>query len=257
MLRKADVRTLWEEKSPGVFDCAPGSRIDEAIDEAIELARQRSERVSFEFNGVTVMVEGGSSHGLLYRDWSRAMSGYIDGPVGPFPGELTAADLSSDAAKLAEEERRRAASSAVAREKWATRKATLDERLSNASPLDLAKPTEWAQWVAKNTDPYGSGVIVYAERWARIMQAEMAAGKELEDIAESTSHDADVDGITGFMYGCAVSGLARMWAHGERLRRWHNLKTQLRDEGERANESGGVLNPAVFSIGPAQEGGAT
>jgi hypothetical protein len=40
-----------------------------------------------------------------------------------------------------------------------------------------------------------------------------------------------------------------VWKHGEALRLWHNLKTQIRDEGEKANESGGVLNPACLSIG--------
>jgi hypothetical protein len=59
----------------------------------------------------------------------------------------------------------------------------------------------------------------------------------------------DNDGITGFMYGCAVSILSKVWIHGEQLRRWHNLKTQLRDEGEKANQTGGVLNPALLCIG--------
>ena len=37
--------------------------------------------------------------------------------------------------------------------------------------------------------------------------------------------------------------------YGDQLRRQHNLKTQLGNEGEKANESGGVLNPALLSIG--------
>ena len=77
----------------------------------------------------------------------------------------------------------------------------------------------------------------------------MFAGDELEDIAEETSHSADTDGITGFMYGAAVSTLASSWKHGERLRCWHNLDTQLGNEGKRANESGGTLNPAILNIG--------
>lgn len=51
------------------------------------------------------------------------------------------------------------------------------------------------------------------------------------------------------MYGCAVGMLAKAWKHGEDLRRWHNLKTQLANEGEKANEQGGVLNPALLRIG--------
>lgn len=51
------------------------------------------------------------------------------------------------------------------------------------------------------------------------------------------------------MYGCAVSILSQVWIHGEELRRWHNLDSQIGTEGEKANESGGVLNPAVLNIG--------
>lgn len=109
-------------------------------------------------------------------------------------------------------------------------------------------------WKAANdanppSEPYGHRVITYAEDWANFMEREMAAGHSLEDCAERTSHEADTDGITGFMYGAAVSVLSYVWAHGEALRRWHNLKTQIGTEGERANESGGVLNPALLNIG--------
>ena len=76
----------------------------------------------------------------------------------------------------------------------------------------------------------------------------MEKGEKLEDVANECSNEADTEGITGFMYGAAVSVLASCWEHGEELRRWHNLKTQIRDEGEKANESGGVLNPALLNI---------
>jgi len=32
------------------------------------------------------------------------------------------------------------------------------------------------------------------------------------------------------------------------LRKWHNIKTQIGNEGEKANASGGVLNPALLNI---------
>lgn len=107
----------------------------------------------------------------------------------------------------------------------------------------------WDKWRTNNTDPYGSAVIRYAARWAAMMEACMIAGQKLEDVAKQASHDADVEGITGFMYGAAVTVLASCWEHGEALRRWHNRDTQLHDEGDRANEEGGVLNPAVLSLG--------
>ena len=107
----------------------------------------------------------------------------------------------------------------------------------------------WDAGKANNTDPYGARVYSYAEDWANLMEAKMAAGKSLADVAGPTSITADTDGITGFMYGAAVSVLSHVWKHGEALRRWHNHETQIGDEGDRANETGGVLNPAILNIG--------
>lgn len=109
--------------------------------------------------------------------------------------------------------------------------------------------TEYAEYKAKNSgDGYSLAVVTYTERWAELMEKEIEAGKTVEQCAKQTSHDADSEGITGFMYGCAVQALAHFWEHGEILRRWHNLDTQIRDEGEKANASGGVLNPAILNI---------
>lgn len=104
-------------------------------------------------------------------------------------------------------------------------------------------------WKSKNTDPYGAAGFRYLEAWANLMEARIAVGEKLQDIAEATSHEADTEGITGFMYGCAVSVLSKCWVHGEALRRWHNKKTQIGNEGDLANDNGGVLNPALLNIG--------
>lgn len=112
---------------------------------------------------------------------------------------------------------------------------------------------EWDKAVALNTDPYGACVVQFAEAWADAMEAKMAEGAALADVAKATGSEVDNRpefGITGFMYGCAVSMLSRCWAHGEELRRWHNLDTQIGTEGEKANASGGVLNPALLSARP-------
>lgn len=116
----------------------------------------------------------------------------------------------------------------------------------------------WDQCVANNTDPYGAACVRYAARWASLMEQEIgaqandAAEHTLRSCAKRTGHDADVEGITGFMYGAAVAILSRVWVHGEVLRRWHNLDTQIGDEGQRANVRGGVLNPAVINFKAAR-----
>ena len=55
-----------------------------------------------------------------------------------------------------------------------------------------------------------------------MMEERIANGEKIEDIAKELSHKADTEGITGFMYGCAVSILLQCWEYGEELRRWHN-----------------------------------
>lgn len=115
--------------------------------------------------------------------------------------------------------------------------------------MKLKDAEGWAKAQAANTEPYGNAILIYAERWADLMEAKLAEGHTLADIARPTSSEANTEGITGFMYGAAVSMLAQAWAHGEELRRWHNLDTQIGDEGVRANESGGTLNPALLNIG--------
>lgn len=98
----------------------------------------------------------------------------------------------------------------------------------------------WNQGLKKNQDSYGAAIYRYAETWAKLMQLELSDGKELKDIADQTSHAADTEGITGFMYGAAVYILASTWIHGEELRKWHN-----KDYG---HEGEGVVNPAIITI---------
>lgn len=115
--------------------------------------------------------------------------------------------------------------------------------------LKAGTEKEYEEYKAKNTDPYGGRVVSYGEDWAKLMEARMEAGETIPQMAEATSREADTDGITGFMYGCAVNALSHFWEHGETLRRWHNKETQIGTEGDKANETGGVLNPALLSIG--------
>jgi len=114
--------------------------------------------------------------------------------------------------------------------------------------MNLKDAAGWGEAKAANTDPYGGRVMSYAEDWANFMEREIAKGQTLEQCADRTSREADTDGITGFMYGAAVATLAAVWEHGDALRRWHNLKTQIGNEGEKANESGGTLNPALLNV---------
>ena len=105
---------------------------------------------------------------------------------------------------------------------------------------------DYKDWIDKNTDPYGRVCFTYAERWAEMLEnlIESSADEPMKvvvDNADRLSHEADVERITGFMYGCAVSILSQCWKYGEELRKWHNKEYNY--------DGNGVVNPAVLTIG--------
>lgn len=115
--------------------------------------------------------------------------------------------------------------------------------------MNIVQPEKWAHIQAVNSgDHYSHRCVTYAEQWADLMEAKLAAGESLESVASSAASEADTDGITGFMYGAAVSILSEVWEHGDRLRRWHNLDIQVGNEGQIANEKGTTLNPALLVV---------
>ena len=55
-------------------------------------------------------------------------------------------------------------------------------------------------------------------------------------------------GLTGFMAGAVASMISQSHSRGEEFRRAWNVENQIHDEGDKANESGGILNPAILNI---------
>lgn len=107
---------------------------------------------------------------------------------------------------------------------------------------------EYAEFTeTRSKSEYHAGIVQYAADWAALMESAIAAGAALEDVAGELGHSvSDGRGISGFMHGSAVKVLSHFWVHGEWVRQWHNSTTQIRDEGDKANAEGGVLNPAVL-----------
>lgn len=211
------------------YESIPGNHISTACKEAVEMARRDACNVEFDFNEITLTATPDTDPSALSKSYSdecdRRHREYIATPE----------------YKAKQEE-----SARLDRERKAKNAALL---AAAPASMTLRDAEGWKKACDANKDGYGGAVMTYAERWARMMEARMAKGERIADVADECSHLADEEGITGFMYGAAVSTLAAVWIHGEALRLWHNLKTQIRDEGVRANESGGVLNPAMLSLG--------
>jgi len=216
---------IWE----GNLDVMPGSDINDTCADLCALATATGEAQSVEFNGVEIAAVPGADPDDLRRWWSSEMDRKHD--------EWLASDERK--ALVAEAERKEA--------ERATKLSEMEAK-TPAEPT-WSNPADWQKCVDANQDGYGGACVSYTLRWARLMEGAINDGAKLEDAASNLSHLADSEGITGFMYGCAVSMLSRCWVHGEDLRRWHNKSTQIGTEGEKANDGGGVLNPALLTIG--------
>ena len=99
---------------------------------------------------------------------------------------------------------------------------------------------KWNKGLEVNTDFYGRGIFNYAKVWAYLMEQEMVDEVLTEEIKERCASKADGEGITGFMYGAAVSILRDCWKYGNQLNSLHNK--QYNYEGD------GTVNPAVLTL---------
>lgn len=224
-----------------IFETYAGNTFDgvahEAKIKAIELAPQL---VQFDFNGITCIVSDETNLDLLWRDYANAhlMEWKEVGHVclDTYPDDVQI-ELSSR--KKLQELRQQEMHVAYQKEIADKKKAAAD-KLSGVE-FEISNQENYDKWVESNKDGYGAAIISYAETWGKLMQVEIANGSALADIAESTSREADIEGITGFMYGAAVQVLTTCWKHGEEIRKWHNK--QYNHEGD------GVVNPAILTIG--------
>ena len=107
------------------------------------------------------------------------------------------------------------------------------------------KEKEYKDWYDINSDGYSRACFTYAERWAGMLENLIESSNDdamtvIVKNADRLSHEADIEGITGFMYGCAVSILSQCWKYGEELRKWHNKEYNY--------DGDGVVNPAIITI---------
>ena len=113
--------------------------------------------------------------------------------------------------------------------------------------MPITDQTKWQSWVNNNEDPYGKCCVDVARRVMEILDEE-PADFDCHEIISRADKDINAGGITGFMAGAVASMVSGTHSRGETFRRKWNLDTQIGNEGEKANEVGGVLNPALLMI---------
>ena len=214
------------DQTPLRLTFSAGSRIRDCFVEALQIAESTRRAVAFDFNEQTETVQPGDSVDQLMaaRDerLERRRQAYL---ASPEHAEVQARDE-------------------IARQTKAARDAEIDTELAGQElAFTQGGAEKWAVCTRINDDPYGSCIVRFAERWARLMQARLGEDAAVASLAMQASFDANNEGITGFMYGAAVSILAEAWVHGEALREWHNA--------EYGHAGDGVVNPAVLTVGSA------
>jgi hypothetical protein len=214
-----------------ILESLPGDHLTKVCAEAVRIAKAETCIVEFEFNEIHLKATPDTEAATL----------------------IAAYDAACEAARIAYAASPECKARAEAAEERERERAAKVAELLAIAPANMTLKDEagWKLSVEKNPDPYGSAVNTYAERWARLMEARMSKGERIGDIADECSHLADEEGITGFMYGCAVGILSHVWIHGEALRLWHNLKSGGAEQGKKANDAGAVINPAILTIGRA------
>ena len=78
---------------------------------------------------------------------------------------------------------------------------------------------DWDKVIEINSkDGYSNATVAYAIKWANLMEKEMEKWNELtKEIVSRTSHDADEEGVTGFMANCAFGLIKQFWLYREKL----------------------------------------
>lgn len=222
------------------LESAPGYYFPDVAARALAIAKQQDTTVEFDFNEINCRVNKDTNIEHLFRDYSNA---HVLGwnAVGPicyveYPDFISKAiDTYNEQLEKKSEEARQ-----EQERKDNSEKAEFEKKVEGIE-IEFSDKQAYDDWKAKNTDPYGACCFEYAEGWAKLMQAEIRNGKHVKDVAKDTSYQMNFLGITGLMYGMAVSILAKCWRHGEELRKWHN--------GEYGQEdSEGVVNPAMITI---------
>jgi hypothetical protein len=113
--------------------------------------------------------------------------------------------------------------------------------------MPITNEKMWNEWVVNNTDPYGKACVDVARKAMELLDADPGPIKT-DDLIRRADDAVSTGGITGFMAACVAQMISQCHSRGEEFRRQWNEDNQLGNEGDRANQSGGILNPAILEI---------
>lgn len=180
-----------------------GARIVLTIERAIAAARVSEDgAASFTYNNALISVRSDSNPRLIFDEFLRVLNGHLEGAVGPYPVDIPVEDLSVPLMR-----------------------SDIEALLLDAPAIELLDPARWQVFVDTNVDScgYGQSLVAYTERWARLMQLRLVAGRSIDDVADRASYEVDFDGIRALAFRRALIELSLHWKHGRELllESWH------------------------------------
>src|SRR6185437_14201377 len=203
-----------------VLKTLAGQHFDSAAKKAQQTATD-SQNVEFDFNGIKCVVSKSTNLKWLSRDYTNSFTMEWK-TIGPDCVEKYSPEIESEfktKKEVRDIESQRIAAEYAAKDK--SEKQTFEDSVKGIE-MEFSDKKAWEEGLYKNSDPYGAACYEYAEGWAKLMQKEIALGKTVRECADETQKGLGFMGITGFMYGAAVSVLSKCWKYGEELRKWHN-----------------------------------
>jgi len=200
----AEIKDALTPRGALTYEPMAGENVKDTARAIAAMASENNARVTAKFNDVELTANPGDDAAAIAKSYmdevQRRHDEYVNSP------------------KYKEDQRKQ-------EEAQRNREALLTGALMGApEKMSVRDEAAWKEMVAKNTDGYGAATLRYAETWARLMEGRIANGDTVAGCAEEASQIADVEGITGAMYGFAVGTLTRVWAHGEELAAWRKAQ---------------------------------
>lgn len=93
---------------------------------------------------------------------------------------------------------------------------------------------QWKEITLNNRDEYGEKAVIFAQRWAELMENRISSGEKLSDVWKECDKQAgkEIGTISGFQYTWARNTLFSVWKYGQMLRYVDYLDEQKKNKQE-------------------------
>lgn len=174
----------------------PGDGIDDWALSALATAISKDRRIQFDFNGILMNVMPDMRISDIVANYHRKFKNNRDAYYDSADGMKGQTKIRLNALK----------------------KQHLDEKVMTMianEKFRISYPFVYHNW-KNNTDEL-KAAFIYAEKWAKLMQVNMRAGKRLtKKLIDQTARDADIE-VTETIYNFAREILVSCWARGAKF----------------------------------------